>query len=141
MVPRLVAPVPHCVYVLRLATGSLYIGITRADRLETRLREHRRATAPDHWPTSPGAYFVKLHGWGSVAHNTSVPDRIAAWVTEAEWTCALAARGVEVFGQNPGDLCPGRAWRDDRAWGANWQNPRTPTLCADAEGRAMTVLA
>jgi hypothetical protein len=70
-----------------------------------------------------------------------VPDRIAAWLTEAEWTCALAAAGVEVFGQNPGDLCPAKAWHDERrsGWAANWQNPRTPTLCVDADGSVQTV--
>jgi hypothetical protein len=61
--------------------------------------------------------------------------------TEAEWTCALAARGVEVFGQNPGDLCPGKAWRGAKSeWGVNWQNPRTLTLCADADGNVTTKL-
>ena len=77
-------------------------------------------------PPPRGAAFRQRHGRGQA---------------EAEWTCALAARGVEVFGQNPGDLCPGKAWRDAAAgWGANWQNPRTWTLCIDAAGRVTTAL-
>jgi predicted GIY-YIG superfamily endonuclease len=130
---RVAAPVPHYVYMLRLATGSLYVGITRADRLEKRMKEHRRAADPDRWPASPGAYYVRLHRWGSIAHLALVPDRIAAWLTEVEWTRAIAARGAEVFGQHPS--------RDARVeWGANWLNPWTPTLCVDAEGRVTTKL-
>jgi hypothetical protein len=46
-----------------------------------------------------------------------------------------------VFGQNPGDLCPGKAWLTAAFdWGRNWQNPRTPTLCVDADGRVTTKL-
>jgi predicted GIY-YIG superfamily endonuclease len=138
---RVAASAPHYVYVLRLATGSLYVGITRADRLARRMQEHRRAAEPDRWPATPGAYFVRHHGWGSIERLELVPDRSAAWLTEAEWTCALAARRVEVFGQNPGDLCPGKGWRDARGgWGVDWQNPRTPTLCVDAAGRVTTAL-
>jgi predicted GIY-YIG superfamily endonuclease len=139
---RVAAPTPHYVYVLRLATGSLYVGITRADRLADRMKAHKRAAEPDRGPASPGAYFVRHHGWGSVERFELVPDRIAAWLTEAEWTCALAARDVEVFGQNPGDLCPAKVWHDERrsGWAANWQNPRTPTLCVDADGHVTTKL-
>jgi hypothetical protein len=137
---RVVAPTPAC-RLLRLASGSLYVGITRLDRLVQRTKEHRRAAEPDRWPASPGAYFVRHHGWGTIARLELVPDRIAAWLTEAESTCALAARGVEVFGQNPGDLCPGKAWRGAKfEWGVNWQNPRTLTLCVDADGNVTTKL-
>jgi hypothetical protein len=105
------------------------------------MKEHKRAAEPDRWPATPGAYFVRHHGWGTVERLELVPDRVAAWLTEAEWTCALAAAGVEVFGQNPGDLCPAKAWHDERrsGWAANWQNPRTWTLCVDG-GRVVTKL-
>ena len=97
--------------------------------------------SPTAGPATPGAYFVRHHGWGSIERLELVPDRIAAWLTEAEWTCALAARGVEVFGQNPGDLCPGKAWRAAAFdWGINWQNPRTLTLCIDAHDYVRTAL-
>ena len=120
---------------------AVHVGITRADRLVDRMKEHKRAAEPDRWPATPGAYFVRHRGWGAIERLELVPDRIAAWLTKAEWTCALAARGVEVFGQNPGDLCPGKGWRDARGeWGVNWQNPRTWTLCVDAAGRVTTAL-
>jgi hypothetical protein len=37
---------------------------------------------------------VRHHGWGTIARLELVADRIAALLTEANWTCALAARGT-----------------------------------------------
>jgi hypothetical protein len=105
------------------------------------MKEHQRNAAREESPKSPSEAYLQRHGWGAVDELVLLPDRIAAWMTESVWTCALAARGVEVFGQNPGDLCPGKVWRDARAeWGINWQNPRTPTLCVDAHGHVRTAL-
>ncbi len=82
---------------------------SRADRFTSRMKEHQR-NAQREAPDSPGAAYLKRHGWDGVDELRLVPDRIAALLlTEAEWTCALAARGVEVFGNWPGDLCPGQS--------------------------------
>jgi len=53
-----------------------------------------------------------------------VADCCAALPLEAKATCAMTAAGHEVFGQNPGVLCPARGWPDDDTprWGRNWRN-------------------
>jgi hypothetical protein len=113
-------PAAHFVYLLRLSSGALYVGITRADRCPNRMKAHQRKAQRD-VPDSPSAAYLRQDGWSTVEDLRLVPDRIAAWLTEAEWTCALAARGVEVFGNCPGDLCPAKAWCEAPAsWGRNW---------------------
>ena len=113
---------------------------SRADRFTSRMRKHQR-NAQREAPDSPGAASLKHHGWGTVEELRLVPDRIAALLTEAEWTCALAARGVEVFGNWPGDLCPAKVWADPPAWGHNWINPRVPdvTFLVAADDTVRTV--
>ena len=111
-------------YLLRLSSGALYVGITRADRFKALMKKHQR-NAQREAPDSPGAAYLKRHSWDGVDELRLVPDRITALLTEAEWTCALATRGVEVFGSWPGDLCPAKVWAEaPPSWGRNWVNPR-----------------
>ena len=111
-------------YLLRLATGALCVCITRADRFTARMKEHQR-NAQREAPDLPSAAYLRRYGWDGVDELRLVPDRIAAWLTEAESTCALAARGVEVFGNWPGDLCPSKAWAEaPPSWGRNWISAR-----------------
>jgi len=53
---------------------------------------------------------------------------------EAEWRCALAARGIEVFGQNPGDPCPGKD-------GAPRRRPTGAASTGRTRGRGRCALA
>jgi hypothetical protein len=118
---RLAEPADHVVYLRRLASGGLYCGIARADRFKTRMREHQRNAARTAvLPDAPHEFYSWWHGPGEVIDMRFVPDRVPALLLEAEATCALAAAGYEVFGQDPGALCPARAWLAERPWPRNW---------------------
>jgi hypothetical protein len=125
---RVVSPALHWVYLLRLASGAPYVGITRLDRFPARMKQHQRHAQREAPPESPSGSFLRRHGWGHVEEIALVPDRIAARLTEASWTCAMTARGEEVFGNWPGDLCPAKAWIEAPSWGRNWLHPRVPDV-------------
>ena len=118
---RLVQPEPNVVYLLRLASGAFYVGITPERRLDVRVTEHQRSARRlmlerpggelRAYPMAPSEAYVMRHGWDRVEMTALVPDRICAWLLEVIWTCVLARAGVEVFGNDLGDLCPGAAWR------------------------------
>jgi hypothetical protein len=74
---RVVAAREHVVYLLRLATGALYVGLARLDRFAARMKEHQRNAQRDA-PDSPRAAYLKRHGWDGVNELRLVPDRIAA---------------------------------------------------------------
>ena len=63
---------------------------------------------------SPGFEYAAdrtfVHQEGTERHYNSA---LAAWTRHR----VVAAAGVEVFGQNPGDLCPAKAWHDARRSG------------------------
>jgi hypothetical protein len=64
---------------------------------------------------------------GKLPRSPRVPDRAAAWLTEANWACALFARDYEVFRDWPGDLCPARTSCEVPPWDRNWINPHVQT--------------
>jgi hypothetical protein len=127
---RFVQPEPHVVYLLRLATGALYCGITSARRFESRMDDHRRSARrvtverdraveldveprPGElraYPMAPCEAYVMANGWDAVVTAELVHDRVCALLLEALWTCILAGAGYQVFGNWPGDLCPAKAW-------------------------------
>ena len=118
---RLAEPAEHVVYLRRLASGALYCGIARLDRLKARMREHQRNAERLAMPDAPNEFYNWFHGGGDVIDLRVVPDRVAALLLEAEATCALAAAGHEVFGSWPGALCPARDWLGETPWwGRNW---------------------
>src|SRR5262249_30669040 len=118
---RLTEPAAHVVYLRRLASGALYVGIARVDRFKARMRTHNRNAARDAMPEAPNEFYSWFHGQGELIDLRVVPDRCAGLLLEAEATCALAAAGHEVFGRWPGALCPGKQWLGETPWwGRNW---------------------
>jgi hypothetical protein len=118
---RVAEPAERIVYLRQLASGALYVGITRADCFKQRMRAHDRSAARDAMPDAPNEFYTWFHGPGEVVDLRACPDRCAALLLEAEATCVLAAAGHEVFGHWPGALCPARAWLVDGPWwGRNW---------------------
>jgi hypothetical protein len=113
---RLAEPVEHVVYLRRLRSGALYVGITRVDRFKNRMRTHDRNAARAALPDAPNEFYSWFHGPGDVIDMRLVPDRIAALLLEAEATAKLAAVGLEVFGSCPAH--PDVPW-----WERNWRNP------------------
>jgi len=109
-------PVAHIVYLRRLRSGALYVGITRVDQFKVRMNKHERNAKRDAMPDSPNEFYSWLHGHGDVIDMRVVPDRCAALLLECEATCALAAAGHEVFGHDPGALCPAREWLGETPW-------------------------
>lgn len=72
--------VMHCVYILRCADGSLYVGST--DDLETRMGRHSEGR---------GATFTAKRLPVSLVYSESLPSRLAARRREAQfkgWTTA-----------------------------------------------------
>jgi predicted GIY-YIG superfamily endonuclease len=125
---RVCQPTPHVVYLLKFGTGARYVGIAQAATFKDRLRAHQRAAEGEKPLRHPGEFFVAHHGQFELEAFRIVPDRVAAWLTEALWTCEIAARGVEAFGSDPAQLCPAKAWCEPRGWGRNWVNPRVPDV-------------
>jgi hypothetical protein len=123
---RFAEPADHVVYLRRLASDALYCGIARADRFKARMRAHQRnAERVTVLPDTPNEFYSWFHGQGEPIDLRAVPDRVAALLLEAEATCAFAAAGYEVFGQDPGALCPARDWLGETPWWArNWRGRR-----------------
>jgi hypothetical protein len=122
---RLERPVEHVVYLRRLKLETLYVGITRVDQFETRIKRHERNATRSALPDAPNEFFNWLHGQGKVIDVRVVPDRCAALLLEAAATCSLAAAGYEVFGHFAATPCPAAAWLP--WWGRNWRNPSIRT--------------
>ena len=58
---------PHYVYILKLADGTLYVGST--NNLETRLKDHRR------WA---GGAFTRIPGAKELLYSEELPDKYSA---------------------------------------------------------------
>jgi hypothetical protein len=96
---------PTAVYVLLLASGAVYVGISYAP--ETRLKQHKKSLtlAPENCVviqiedgTLPSQLFLAVHGLPEQAAVISCPSRREATLLEALLTDALAQAGVHVFG-------------------------------------------
>jgi hypothetical protein len=55
---RLAEPAEHIVYLRQLASGALYVGITRADCFKQRMRAHDRTAARDGLPGAPSEFYT-----------------------------------------------------------------------------------
>jgi hypothetical protein len=96
---------PTAVYVLLLASGAVYCGISyRPDR---RLVEHKAnlELAPEHGVavaiedgTLPSQLFLAIHGLPEAVALISCPSRRHAALLEVLVTDALAQAGVHVYG-------------------------------------------
>jgi hypothetical protein len=130
-------PQPHVVYAIRGAAEppAFYVGITRADRVDQRMAEHRRATrrlTRDHDGPDLRAYemdaweaYEMAHGFDRIEHTIPVPDKVTALLVKALQTCLIAGAGYKVFGHWLGDLCPAKAWLERPApWDRNTVRPR-----------------
>jgi hypothetical protein len=93
------------VYVLLLASGAVYTGVSYNPK--SRLREHINclSLAPENCVAvpvedKPGEIFVAVHGLPEIAVTVDTPSRRHAFLLEALVTDGLAQRGVHVYGAN-----------------------------------------
>jgi predicted GIY-YIG superfamily endonuclease len=94
--------VMHCVYILRCADGSLYVGST--DDVELRLRRHTEGR---------GAAFIAQRRPVTLAYSESHPTLLAARRREAQvkrWTPAKKAALIAGDGAKLNELARRHRW-------------------------------
>lgn len=128
--------VPYAVYLIECWTeGALYVGISRADILYDRLRDHWDDSFLDgtrvvgegtdgHGKLAPNSVFLMAHGYRATAAVLMVPGKKAAEAWECDWTYSLAANARVVFGRGITATCPGTKWLNGFG-GIPWWNRNT----------------
>ena len=88
--------VPHCVYILELLTGHLYVGVTT--NIEKRIRRHAGGS---------GHKTTRLGGYKRLLYAESLPDRLSSLHREQQikgWTRAKKLALIEGSLDNLGEL-------------------------------------